>query len=120
MLKPDKLVMPPNRAFLLGAVLLALIAAFTHSAARSFLMEAMHRKAARVEQEQKQQTVYPPDPQALQSSRSYNILTTVGVVLTALSLMCMVTALVRHEKGWCLIVILILLLFFDLEAPMLL
>lgn len=107
-----------KRAFFLAAFLLALIALFTHSAARGFLMDAMHRKAARLDQAAKQQTAYTPDPQALQSSRSYNILTVVGVVLTALSLMCMVTALVRHEKGWYLI--LILLLFFNIMAPMIL
>ena len=81
-------------------------------------MNSMHRKAARIEQAQKQQAAYTPDSQALQSSRNYNILTVVGVVLTALSLMCMVTALVRREKGWYLI--LTLLLFFDIMAPMLL
>lgn len=107
-----------KRAFFLGAILLALIALLAHSAARSFLMDAMHRKAARLRQAQKEQTAYTPDPQAVQSGRSYKILTNAGVVLTALSLICMVTAFVRHEKGWYLI--LILLLFFDLVAPMLL
>jgi len=81
-------------------------------------MDGMHRKASRLEQAQKQQTIYTPDSRAVQSSRNYNILTVVGVGLTALSLICMVTALVRGEKGWYLI--LILLLFFDIVAPMLL
>jgi len=107
-----------KRAFFLRAVLLALIAFTTHCVARGFLENYMHRQAARIEQAQKQQAAYTPDSKALQSSRSYNILTTVGVVLTASSLVCMVTALVRHEKGWYLI--LILLLFFDLVMPMLL
>ena len=107
-----------KRAFFLGAVLLALIALITHSVARGLLEDAMHRKAAGIAQAQKQQTAYTPDAQALQSSRRYNILTAVGVVLTALSVVCMVTAIVRHEKGWYLI--LILLLFFDVAAPMLL
>jgi predicted lipid-binding transport protein (Tim44 family) len=107
-----------KRAFFMGAVLLALIALITHIAARSFLEDAMHRHAARIAQALKQQTAYTPDSQALQSSRRYNILTTVGVVLTALSAVCMVTARVRHEKGWYLI--LILILFFDVVAPMLL
>jgi len=39
-------------------------------------------------------------------------------VITALSLACMVTALARHEKGWYLILILLLIL--DLGLPMLL
>jgi len=107
-----------KRAFFPVAVLLALVALITHSVARGFLEDAMHRKAARIAQAQRQQTAYTPDSQALQSSRRYDILTTVGVVLTALSVVCMVTAMVRHEKGWYLI--LILLLFFDVVAPMLL
>ncbi|HZQ47321.1 MAG TPA: hypothetical protein VFC07_09945 [Verrucomicrobiae bacterium] len=115
--EPNKAVCNSS-AFFLGAVLLALIALFAHSAARSFLMDDMHRKAARLRQAQKEHTAYTPDPQAVQSGRSYNILTGTGFVLTALSLICMVTAFVRHEKGWYLI--LTLLLFFDLAAPMLL
>ncbi len=98
--------------------MLALIALITHSVARGFLEDAMHRKAARIEQAQKQQIAYMPDLQAARSSRSYIVLTIVGVVLTVLSVTCMVTALVRHERGWYLI--LILLLFFDIAAPMLL
>ena len=98
--------------------MLAVIALITHSVARGFLDDAMHRKAARIEQAQKQQIAYTPDLQAVQSSRSYSVFTIVGVVLTVLSLVCMVTALVRHERGWYLI--LILLLFFDIMAPMLL
>lgn len=81
-------------------------------------MDAMHRKAKRLEQIQKQHIAYTPDSQALQSSRSYSVLTAVGVVLTALSLVCMVTALVRREHGWYLI--LFLLLVFDFVLPMLL
>jgi multisubunit Na+/H+ antiporter MnhG subunit len=107
-----------KRSFFLAAVLLALIALITHSVARHFLEDSMHRKAARIAQAQRQQAAYTPDLQALQSSRRYDILTTVGVVFTALSVVCMVTAMVRHEKGWYLI--LILLLFFDVVAPMLL
>lgn len=100
------------------AVILALIAMITHSIARGFLKDAMHHKAALMRQALKQQTAYAPDAQAFQSDRSYNVLTIVGVVLTVLSLVCMVTALARREHGWYLI--LILLLFGDLIAPMLL
>ena len=107
-----------KRAFFLWAVTLALVALVTHSVARSFLEDYMHRTAARLAQTQKQQIVYTPDPQALQSSRNYNALTCVGVVLTVLSVVCMVTAMLRHERGWYLI--LILILFFDVVAPMLL
>jgi heme exporter protein D len=79
-----------KHTFFLGAVLLALIALITHSVARGFLEDAMHRKAARIAQAQKQQTDYTPDSRALQSSRRYNILTIVGVVLTASSAVSMV------------------------------
>ena len=107
-----------TRAFFLGAVLLAMIALLTHSVARGFLVDATRRKAARLEQAQKQQIAYAPDPQALQSSRNYHLLTTVGVALTALALVCMVVAWMRREPGWYLL--LILLLFFDIMAAMLL
>jgi uncharacterized membrane protein YhaH (DUF805 family) len=107
-----------RHAFFIAAVLLALVAFVTHSVARGFLTDAMHRKAERYEQVQKQHIAYTPDPQALQSDRSYNVLTIVGVVLTALSLVCMVAALMRRERGWYLV--LILLLGFDLVLPMLL
>jgi multisubunit Na+/H+ antiporter MnhG subunit len=107
-----------KRPFYLGAVLLALIAVITHPVARGFLKNAMHRKAGRIMQAQRQHTTYQPDPQALQSSMHYKTLTIVGVVLTVLSVGCMVTAMRRQEKGWYLI--LILLLFFDVLAPMLL
>jgi hypothetical protein len=105
-------------AFYLGAVLLALIALITHTVARGFLKNAAHHKAARIMQAQRQNTAYQPDPQGLQSSMHYKTLTIVGVVLTALSVGCMITAMRRQEKGWYLI--LILLLFFDVLAPMLL
>lgn len=98
--------------------MLALIALITHSVARGFLEDSIHRKVAGIVQAQKQQAAYKPDLQAVQSSRNYRVLTIVGVVLTVLAVACMVTALVRHERGWYLI--LILLLFFDILAPMLL
>jgi len=107
-----------ERPFYLLAFLLALIALITHSVARGFLEDSMHRHVVRIEQAQKQQIAYTPDPLALQSSRTYNTLTIAGVVFTALSLVCMVTAFLRREHGWYLI--LILLLFADLAAPMLL
>jgi hypothetical protein len=108
---------------------LALVAFGTHAAARNFLMDAMHRKAGNIEQAvhqkaegneqaQNQAITYKPDSQTLASTRNSNVLTTVGIVLTALSVVCMVTALMRREPGWYLL--LILLLVFDLGAPMLL
>ena len=105
-------------AFFLAAVILVLAALVTHSVARSFLEDSMHRKAARIAQTQKQQIAYTPDPQALQSSKNYSTLTCIGVALTVLSVLGMFTAMFRHERGWYLI--LILILFFDVVAPMLL
>ncbi len=101
-----------------AAVILALVALVAHCVARSFLEDYMHRTASRLAQTQKQQIAYTPDPQALKSSRDYSALTRIGVVLTVLSVVCMVTAMFRHERGWYLI--LILVLFFDVVAPMLL
>ena len=100
----------------MGAVLLALIALFTHSVARDFLARGMRRNAARLEQMQKEHSAYIPDLQATLAIKNYNLLTTVGIVLTALSLVCMIAALIRHEPGWYLI--LILLLLFDVLAPL--
>jgi hypothetical protein len=107
-----------KRTFFLGALLLAIAALITHSVARGLLVEYMHRKAEGISQAVKQHTTYVSDPRVLQLSRGWNVLTTIGIVLTVLSVVCTVTALVRREPGWYLI--LTLLLFFDLAAPMLL
>jgi hypothetical protein len=107
-----------KRKFFVGAALLALIALITQSVARGFLEDAMHRTAAAIAAARSERTVYRPDIRALQSSRVYNTLTIVGVVLTSFSVVCMVTALLRREPGYYLI--LILLLFFDIAVPMLL
>ena len=98
--------------------MLAIAAFITHCVARSFLEEAMHRKAVRISQAAKQQTPYIADPLATQASHMWNVLTATGVVLTVLSVICMATAVIRHEPGWYLI--LLLLLVFDIGIPMLL
>jgi len=78
----------------------------------------MHRKAERISQAAKQQTRYVADPRAVQANHNWNVLTTIGIVLTAASVVCMVTALLRREPGWYLL--LLLLLLFAAGAPMLL
>lgn len=107
-----------RRAFFLGALLLAIAALITHSIARGFLEESMHRKAGRSSQMVKQQAPYTGDPVAVHLSHTYNVLTTIGIALTGLSVVCMVTALVRHEPGWYLI--LVMLQVFGIVAAMLL
>ena len=107
-----------RRAFYLGAILLAIVALITHSIARSFLEDSMHRSAERAREAVKQQVPYTRDPVAVQLSHTYNSLTVVGVVLTGLSVVCMVTALVRREHGWYLI--LVMLQLFAVVAAMLL
>jgi hypothetical protein len=107
-----------KRAFFLGALGLAIAAFITHCVARGFLEEAMHRKAARISQAAKQQTPYMADPLATQASHVWNVLTAIGVMLTVVSVICMATAVIRHEPGSYLI--LLLLLFFDIGMPMLL
>jgi hypothetical protein len=109
-----------KKAFYLVAVILALVSFITNIAARSSLDDAMHRKAARFEQVEKQQVAYTPDPQALQSSRDYRALTRIGAVFTVLSVVCMVTAMFRHEQARYMILILILILSFDVFIPLLL
>src|SRR5215469_9248998 len=110
--------MRKQHAFFSGAILLVIAALFTHSVARGFLEEAIHRRAARVTEVSKQHTAYVPDPLATQASHKWNVLTGIGIALTALSVICMVTALARHEPGWYLI--LLLLLFSACVLPMLL
>ena len=107
-----------KRAFFWGALWLVIAALITHAVGRSFLHEAMHRKASRISQAAKQQAPYVADPLAVQASHKWNVLTTTGILLTALSMVCMATALMRREPGWYLI--LLLLMVFAIGAPMLL
>lgn len=107
-----------KRAFFLAALGLAIAAFVAHCVARGFLDEAMHRKAARISQAVNEHAAYVADPLAVQASHTWNVLTATGVVLTVLSVICMATAAIRHEPGWYLI--LLLLLVFDIGIPMLL
>jgi hypothetical protein len=107
-----------KRAFFLGALLLAIAALITHSIARGFLEESMHRNAESARQSVKQEKPYRRDPVAVQLSHTYSMLTVIGVVLTGLSVVSMVTAMARHEPGWYLI--LAMLQVFAIAAAMLL
>ena len=107
-----------KRAFFLSASGLAIAAFITHGAARSFLDEAMHLKTAGLSRAAREHTTYVADPLATRASHLWNVLTVTGVVLTVLSVVCMATAAVRHEPGWYLI--LLLLLVFDIGLPLLL
>jgi hypothetical protein len=112
------LAIQKKRIFYFGAVALALAAFITHGVARTYLDDYMHRAAARFAEVQKLHLDYTPDPQAVQSGKIFNALTGAGIALTALSAMLMIIARFRHERGWYLI--LLLLLFFDVVAVMLL
>jgi hypothetical protein len=107
-----------KRVFFLSAFALAIAAFIAHFIARSFLDEAMHRKAARISEAVKQRTPYVADPLAVKASHAWSVLTVTGVVLTSLSMVCMATAAIRRERGCYLI--LLLLLVFDIGMPMLL
>lgn len=107
-----------KRTFFLAALLLAIAALITHSIARGFLEESMHRNAEKARQAAKQQTPYTRDPVAVSFSHTYNVLTVIGIVLTGLSVVSMVTAMVRRERGWYLI--LAMLQVFAIVAAMLL
>jgi len=107
-----------KRAFFFGALAFVIAALVTHAVARSFLEEYMHRKAARISEASAQHTPYVADSLATQTGHAYHVLTIIGVVLTALSVICMVTALVRREPGWYLI--LAMLQVFAVVAAMLL
>jgi hypothetical protein len=105
-------------AFFLAAMLLAIAALVTQGVARSYVDEAMHRKAARLNEAVKQQTAFAADPQGVQASQKSKALTTTGIVFTVLSVACMITARIRREPGWYFI--LLLLLVFGIVTPMLL
>jgi len=107
-----------KRAFFLAAFFLVITALVTHSVARGFLQEYMHRKAARLSEASAQHTPYVADPVATQAGHAYDVLTTTGIMLTVLSVVCMVAALVRRESGWYLI--LAMLQLFAIVAAMLL
>lgn len=107
-----------KQTFFLVAVLLAFIGLIAHSVARRSTAEAMQRKTVRMVVARQQHIAYTPDPRSLQLSSRGRVLTSAGLVSTLLSVICMITALVRREPGWYLF--LALLLFFDLAAPMLL
>ena len=107
-----------KRNFFLAAFWLAIAAFITHCVARGFLEEAMHRKAERISDAVKMHAPYVADPLAVRASHLWNSLTVTGVVLTVLSVICMGIAAARHEPGWYLILMLILV--FDIGTPMLL
>jgi len=92
-----------KRAFFFGALLLVIAALITHAIARSFLEQYMHRKAARISEASAQHAPYVADPLATQASHTYKVLTAIGIALTGLSVVSMVTAMIRHERGWYLI-----------------
>jgi hypothetical protein len=107
-----------KRTFYLSALMLAIAALIAHSVARGFLTESMHRRAAGLRQAAKQQVAYSPDAKTVQATRNWHAITAVGITLTSLSVVSMITALIRHEPGWYLI--LTLILFFAVMTPMLL
>lgn len=107
-----------KRTFYPIALVLAIAALVTHSIARNCLLQSMHRKAERITRAVSQHTPYVPDPAAARFNRAWNILTEVGVALTAASVICMIIALIRHEPGSYLI--LGLILAFAVALPMLL
>ena len=106
-----------KQAFYLGALLLVIAALITHFVARGFLEDAIHMKAARISQALKQQTSYLGDPSATQASHAWKALTTTGGVFTALSLVCMLIGLMRHEPGQY--IMLLILLTVAVGMPML-
>jgi len=102
----------------MAALLFAIAALITHCVARSLLAESMHQKAERISQAAKQHTPYVADPLAVQASHAWNLLTVTGVMLTVSSVGCMVTARIRRERGWYLILLLVMV--FDIGMPMIL
>jgi hypothetical protein len=107
-----------KRVFFFSAHVFVIAAVVLHCVARSFLDEAMRRKALGINQAMEQHTHYNGDPLAMRASHLWSVLSTIGVVLTALSAVWMVVASIRHEPGSY--IILLLLLFFAIGTPMLL
>lgn len=100
------------------AQLLVVAALLTHSVARVFLEEAMHRKGARISEAVQKHTQYVADPLAAQASHVWKVLTAIGVAVTVMSVACAVAARLRQERGWYLFWA--LLLVFAVAAPLLL
>jgi hypothetical protein len=78
----------------------------------------MHRHHERVSQALREQTPYVADAVAVRAKNTGNVLTIIGFVLTVVSAVSMLTAGIRNEPGWYLL--LLLLLFFAFSAAMLL
>ena len=104
--------------FFAVACALAIIALLVHSVSREFMMQSMHRKAARIAQASSRQEPYTPDPEVHRLSMRADVLMYTGFALTLSAFGCMIVAMVRREHGWYLI--LCLLLMADIVAPMLL
>jgi hypothetical protein len=107
-----------KRVFFFGALLLVIAALLTHVIARGFLEDYLHRKAARINEASTQHAPYVADPLASRAVHTYDVLTSIGLALTGLSVISMVIALVRRESGWYLI--LGMLQMFAIMAAMLL
>jgi hypothetical protein len=100
--------------FYIASIICALIAIGVHLQARDEFLKGQHIKANALEHQT--QTVADPIEQRL--SDSGRILSKIGVAFTISGLTCLVVAWLRHESGWYLIPIVLLL--FGLMAQMLL
>jgi hypothetical protein len=88
-----------------------------HVIARGKAMDAAHLTADSINAAERQQTKVVRNADAARLAHDAQVLNWIGFVFTVSSLLCIVVAVIRQERGWYSIPL--LLLFFDLIAAML-
>jgi hypothetical protein len=104
--------------FYVASIFCALISIGVHLQERDEFLKGQQIEAKNAEYALEHQTRLVADPVAQQLSDRGKSLNKVGVIFTFSGLICIVVAWLRHESGWYLIPIVLLL--FGLMAQMLL
>lgn len=84
------------------AVLLGIVALFIGSQAQHYEMQSERHKAYSLEAAVKQHIEYGGDAEAVRLAHVGNVLAVVGLVLTLFGIGFMITAMLCHNKGWYL------------------
>ena len=109
---------PMRNRFFAIACLLAIVALSIHFVSRELAKQARFERALRISKPSAQHPYTDEDPEIRRLSMVPDALTSAGLALTLLSFACMIIARVRGERGWY--VILSILLVAGILAPMLL
>jgi hypothetical protein len=98
-----------KRTFLPLSILAAIVAFAFQIGARDQIELYYHLKVARLAAYAAQRTYRAPGPEEVESGRNISVFNIVSLVFAVISIGFIVTASVRHEPGWYLIPIMILL-----------